>query len=204
VRLKKEAKQTADVADAARRDADVRCEMLRMELAELRGQLAARDAELVERRADCRAMKERAETLTASATELRSQIDATQAALATARTAHAAELADVHARYEGLSRQLLRETEHQRQAHSSAHQRLTQQLDDARVRLAALEGLREQLFTELAAERDVHQRAEAEASALATVVAEQHHALQALAGPSAASPAPPTGRPRAARRRSAR
>jgi chromosome segregation ATPase len=204
VRLKNEARQVAERAEAARHDAELRVELLRVELADLREKISERDTDLANSRAEHRAARATVAKLESVAAALRQNAQTTAGALELAKAEHASAVAAIHTRYEGLSRQLLRETEHQRQAHSSAHQRLTQQLDDARVRLAALEGLREQLFTELATERDAHQRAAAEAAALATVVTEQHHALQALANPSAASPVPPTGRPRAARRRSAR
>jgi hypothetical protein len=59
-------------------------------------------------------------------------------------------------------------------------ERLNAQFTDAQMRITALEGLRERLLDELASERDTRRQAAAEASALATVVTEQQHALDAL------------------------
>jgi hypothetical protein len=180
VRLRNEATQAAQASDAARRDADLRTEMLRVELAELRAQLCARDSELANLRADCRSLAERAETLRTSAAGLQAEVDTVSSTLAQTRQAHADEFAAVHARYEGLSRQLLQETEHQRHALQVERERLSGQITQAQERAAALEGLRDRLLTELASERDAHQRAAAEAAALATVAAEHRALLQAV------------------------
>jgi chromosome segregation ATPase len=190
-RLRDEAARAAEASDASRRDADLRTEMLRVELAELRAQLTTRDSELA---------TERAETLRASAAGLQAERDTIAATLAGARQAHADEFAAVHTRYEGLSRQLLQETEHQRHALQVERERLAGQITQAQERATALEGLRDRLLTELAGERDAHQRAAGEAAALTTVIAEQRALLQAVhaaqtvqAGtrrPSTAAPAP--------------
>jgi uncharacterized protein YhaN len=179
-RLREEATQAAEASNASRRDADLRTEMLRVELAELRAQLSARDNELANLRADCRSLSERAETLRASARDLQANLDAVVSTLAQTRQTHADEFATVHARYEGLSRQLLQETEHQRHALQVERERLSGQITQAQERTAALEGLRERLLTELASERDAHQRAAGEAAALTTVIAEQRALLQAV------------------------
>jgi hypothetical protein len=206
-RLREEATQAAQASDAARRDADLRTEMLRVELADLRAQLGARDSELADRRADCRSLSERAETLRASAASLQAELDTATSTLAHTRQAHAAEFAAVHTRYEGLSRQLLQETEHQREAWRSERERLAGEIVRAQECIAALEGLRERLLTDLAGEREGRQRAAAEAAALITLVAEQRALLQAIqAGPvgtrrpprSAAMPAVTPGRHRRA------
>jgi chromosome segregation ATPase len=96
VRLKTEATQATEAADASRRDADVRTEMLRVELAELRAQLSARDTELADLRADCRSLKERAATFQTTAAELKAQLESTHSTLAHAKQAHTAEFAAVH------------------------------------------------------------------------------------------------------------
>ncbi|MGF6755639.1 DNA-binding protein [Paraburkholderia sp. GAS42] len=179
-RLRDEATKAAEASDASRRDADLRTEMLRVELAELRAQLSARDGDLANLRADCRSLTERAETLRASAAGLQAELDTVTSTLAQTRQMHADEFAAVHARYEGLSRQLLQETEHQRHALQAERERLSGQIAQAQERVAALEGLRDRLLTELAGERDAHQRAAAEAAALTTVVAEQRALLQTM------------------------
>ncbi|SIT41805.1 conserved hypothetical protein [Paraburkholderia piptadeniae] len=204
VRLRQHAQQVATDADTARHDADVRCEMLRVELGELRERLMARDAELTELRASSRHAAERAEILTAASAALQAQLEAARTALDGARHAHAAELTDVHARYDGLSKRLLQETEHQRHALAAERERLTAALNDAQTRIAALEGLRERLLEELASGRDAHRQAAAEASALATVVAEQRHALQALQTAHTTELMQPAAQPRPARRQPAR
>nr|CAA04558.1 hypothetical protein [Cupriavidus metallidurans CH34] len=48
VRLRREAQQTAEAAQAARAEAELRVELLREELSEVRAQLAARDTALAE------------------------------------------------------------------------------------------------------------------------------------------------------------
>jgi predicted nuclease with TOPRIM domain len=187
-RLREDARQAAEASNAAQRDAGLRTEMLRVELADLRMQLTARDSELANLRADCRSLTERAETLRASAAGLQTERDTITATLTQIRQAHAAEFAAVHARYEGLSRQLLQETEHQRHALQVERARLAGQITQAQERVTALEGLRDRLLTELASERDAHQRAAGEAAALTTVVAEQHALLQAVNAAQTAQP----------------
>jgi len=131
VKLKADATDAAEASNAARRDADLRTEMLRIELAELRAQLSARDTELADRRADCRSLSERPETLRASATDLQAELNTVTSTLAQTRQMHADEFAAVHVRYEGLSRQLLQETEHQREAWRSERDRLSRGLPRA-------------------------------------------------------------------------
>jgi len=184
--LRKEATQAAQASDAARRDADLRTEMLRVELADLRAQLGARDSDLANLRADGRSLTERAETLKASAAGLQAELDAVTSTLAHTRQAHADEFAAVHTRYEGLSRQLLQETEHQREAWRSERERLAGEIVRAQERVAALEGLRERLLTDLVTEREGRQCAAAEAAALTTLVAEQRALLQAIQAGAAA------------------
>jgi len=199
VRLQQHARQAAAEADTARHDADVRSEMLRLELGELRERLAARDAELTELRASGRHAAERAQTLTAEAAALQTQRDTARATLEALRHTHTKELADVRTRYDGLSKRLLQETEHQRHALAAERERLTTQLADAQTRITALEGLRERLLEDVATGRDAHRQAAAEAAALATVVAGQRHALealQALRPGQSARPAAPAHPPR--------
>lgn len=180
VRLQQHARQAAAEADTARHDADVRSEMLRLELGELRERLTARDAELTELRASSRHATERAQTLTLDAAALQARLDTARDTLEALRHTHTTELADMRTRYDGLSKRLLQETEHQRHALAAERERLTTQLVDAQSRITALEGLRERLLDELASGRDAHRQAATEAAALATVVADQRHALQAL------------------------
>ncbi|MGT2473687.1 DNA-binding protein [Paraburkholderia terrae] len=180
VRLKTEARDAMDSAQAARHDAALRVELLRVELADLRTQLSARETELATARAECRAalgtLAEREQTAAA----LRQSAEQATRALDEARTAQAAALATVHARYESLSKRLLQETEHQRHALATERERLTTQLADAQTRIAALEGLRERLLDEVTSGRDAHRQAAAEAAALSAVITEQRRTLAAL------------------------
>ncbi|MEX3932171.1 DNA-binding protein [Paraburkholderia phymatum] len=204
VRLKAEARDAMAAAQGARHDADLRVELLRVELADLRTQLSARDTELATARTECRvAMTTLAEREQTAAALRQSAAEAIQA-LDEARAGHAAALAAVHARYEGLSKRLLQETEHQRHALAAERERLTAALTDAQTRIAALEGLRERLLEELASGRDAHRQAATEAAALATVVAEQRHALQALQTARTTELMQPAAQPRPARRQPAR
>lgn len=178
VALKDEATQAKEAAETARHDADLRVELLRVELAALRDQISQRDTELATARADWRAASEQMKATETASMELRTALASANAAIERARTDHAAAVAAVHARYEGLSRQLLLETEHQRHALQAERERLTAQIAQAQERAAALEGLRDRLLADLAAERDAHQRAAAEAAALTTLVADQRALLR--------------------------
>ena len=178
MRLRADAIQQAEASAAAHRDADLRTEMLRVELAELRSQFGTRDTELATLRADCRSLTERSDAHRTAAADLQRQLDAAASSLVQEKETHAKEFAAIHTRYEGLSRQLLQETEHQRHALQTERERLTEQITRAQERAAALEGLRDRLLADLATERDAHQRAAAEAAALTTLVAEQRALLR--------------------------
>ncbi|MFM0528919.1 DNA-binding protein [Paraburkholderia strydomiana] len=180
VRLRQHAQQVTADAETARHDADVRSEMLRIELGELRERLAARDAELTELRASSRHAAEGAQRMADETAALQAQLDTARTTLESLRHTHVTELADARSRYDGLSKRLLQETEHQRHALAAERERLAKQFADAQTRITALEGLRERLLEEVASGRDAHREAAAEAAALATVVAEQRHAMQAL------------------------
>ncbi|MGF6552258.1 DNA-binding protein [Paraburkholderia youngii] len=189
VRLRQDAEQARETADAARHEAELRTELLRTELADLHTQLAARSEELLGLRLESRALQERTRLLESATAELQSQLaSAEEAAAQTART-HAGELAAERARYDGLSKQLLRETAHQRETFQTERQRLEAELAHAAERLAAFESLRDRLLTELGDERNGRQHAAAEAAALATVVEQQRQTL-ALVGNATAKGAP--------------
>ncbi|MEM5341471.1 DNA-binding protein [Paraburkholderia azotifigens] len=206
VRLKAEARDAMEAAQGARHDADLRVELLRVELADLRAHLSARDAELATARSECRAATATLAEREQAAAALRQSAEQAIRALEDARADHAAALAAVHARYEGLSKRLLQETEHQRHALAAERERLATQCADAQTRITALEGLRERLLEDVVSGRDAHRQAAAEAAALATVVAEQRHALQALQALQAlpAAPATPSAQKRPARHPPAR
>ncbi|MDB5837679.1 MAG: Plasmid replication region DNA-binding N-term [Caballeronia sp.] len=123
--------------------------------------------------------------------DLRVALASANAQLNTATAEHVAAIAAIHARYEGLSRQLLQETEHQREAWRSERERLSGQITQVQERTAALEGLRERLLTDLASEREGRQHAAAEAAALTTLVAEQRALVQAIQAGQAGTRRPP-------------
>ncbi|MFP4889694.1 DNA-binding protein, partial [Paraburkholderia sp. EG304] len=181
VRLRHDAEQARETADAARHEAELRTELLRTELADLHAQLAARNEELLGLRLESRALQERTRLLESATTELKSQLATAGESAAQAAGTHAGELAAERARYDGLSKQLLRETAHQRQTFQTERVRLEAELARAAERLAAFESLRDRLLAELAEERNSRQHAAAEAAALGTVVEQQRQTL-ALVG----------------------
>jgi len=186
VNLKADATKASEAAEVARRDADLRVELLRVELAELREQLSTRDTALATVRAECRAASGKMTAAETAALDLRAALTSANTQLSTANAEHAAAIAAIHARYEGLSRQLLQETEHQREAWRSERERLAGEIVRVQERTAALEGLRERLLTDLVTEREGRQCAAAEAAALTTLVAEQRALLQAIQAGAAA------------------
>ncbi|NVI04478.1 DNA-binding protein [Paraburkholderia youngii] len=193
VRLRHDAEQARETADAARHEAELRTELLRTELADLHTQLAARDEELLGLRLESRVLQERTRLLESASAELQSQLATAGESAAQAAGAHAGELAAERARYDGLSRQLLRETAHQRQTFQTERVRLEGELARAAERLAAFESLRDRLLAELAEERNGRQHAAAEAAALATVVEQQRQTL-ALVGTATATKQDAAGR----------
>jgi chromosome segregation ATPase len=180
VRLKADAQQAIGAADAARTDAELRVELLRQEVTEQRAVLSSRDTELADLRAENALLRGRCAALDAAALERQTQLDAATAERAAAGRSHAESLADVQHRYEALSKQLLQETAHQREALKKEHVQFASQLKFAERRIAALEGERERLDGELAGERAARQQAVGEALALKAVNAMQHAQLSEL------------------------
>jgi hypothetical protein len=197
VRLRRETEAMVETATEAQRNAALKVELLRIELADVRTQLSSRDAELAVARASFETATKRATALEAAAGQLQVKLTAVETAAADSAGQHARELAAERVRYDGLAKQLLLETAHQRETFQTDRQRLEADLVRAGERLAALESLRERLLAELGEERNARQQAAAEATALATVVEQQRQTL-ALVG------AATTRRPPAGARRSAR
>jgi hypothetical protein len=181
VRLRHETEATAQAAIDALHNEELRVELLRAELGDVRAQLRARDAELALARAECQAGATRAAAQDDTVKRLETQLESVATAAAGAARQHAAELTAERARYEGLSRQLLRETAHQRGTFHTDRQRLAGDITRAAERVGALEALRERLLTELAEQRNAQQQAAAQAAALTTVVEQQRQTL-ALVG----------------------
>ncbi|WP_233884548.1 DNA-binding protein [Paraburkholderia flagellata] len=195
VHLRQQADAVKATADAARHEAELRTELLRTELADLRAQLAARDDDLLGLRLEGRALQERAQALESSCAELQARLTAAVSATADATQRHERELAAERVRYEGLSKQLLIETAHQRETFQTERQRLETERVHAGERLTALESLRERLLTDLAEERNARQHAAAEAAALATLVEQQRQTLARLGTATAKQPSAGARRP---------
>ncbi|MCP3024032.1 DNA-binding protein [Cupriavidus basilensis] len=205
VSLKREAQQAVEAAQAARTEADLRVELLRQELNEVRGRLAARDTELADARAAYAALQPRAEQLAARVGELEATLAAAQAREAAGERAHAEAIATVQARYEALSKQLLHETAHQRDAVQAERTQLASRLKFAERRIAALEQERERTEAALVSERAARQSAAGEASALKAVTASQRAQLDELLRATIAASTPAKVRaPKAAAKRPAK
>ncbi|KVM61520.1 transcriptional regulator [Burkholderia ubonensis] len=177
VRLKREAQEAVAAADTARTDAELRVELLRQEITELRSALTARDAELADLRAQHTLLQERCTALNGAAQERQTALDAAVAKHTELERAQSEALAAAQHRYEALSKQLLQETAHQREALKKDHAQSASQLKFAERRIAALEAERERLDSELAREREARQQAIGEALALKAVNAQQHAQL---------------------------
>jgi predicted nuclease with TOPRIM domain len=180
VRLKAGAQQAIVSADTARTDAELRVELLRQEVTELRAALTARDAEVADLRAHHGMLQERCAALDAAAHARQAQLDAATAGHAAMERSHAQALTDAQHRYEALSKQLLQETAHQREALKKEHASFASQLKFAERRITTLDGERERLEGELAGEREIRQQAVGEALALKAVNAAQHAQLDEL------------------------
>lgn len=180
VRLKAEAQQAIAAADAARTDAELRVELLRQELSELRASVSARDTELSDLRAQNAMLRGRSAALDATAQERQAQLDAATAERSEVDRANREAIADVQHRYEALSKQLLQETAHRREALKKEHAHSASQLKFAERRVAALDGERERLEGELASEREARQQAVGEALALKAINASQYAQLDEL------------------------
>ncbi|CAG9184760.1 Chromosome partition protein Smc [Cupriavidus laharis] len=195
VRLRREAQAAAEAAQAARAEAELRVELLRQELTETRQALAARDTALAEARAALDATTARADQLASRAGKLESELAAAQDHIAAGERAHSEAVATIQARYEALSKQLLQETAHQRDAVQAERAQLAAQLKFAERRIAALEQERARLDADLASERAARQSAVGEASALKAVTASQRAQLDELLRVTlAAAPRPTTAR----------
>ncbi len=180
VRLKAGAQDAIAAADAARTDAELRVELLRQEVTELRTALTGRDAELADLRAQHALIRERCGALEESLQDRQARLDAAAAERAALGREHTEGLAQAQQRYEALSKQLLQETAHQREVLKKEHGQFISQLKFAERRIAALEGERERLESELASERATRQQAVGEALALKAVNSSQYAQLDEL------------------------
>jgi len=118
VKLKAEARQSVEAAQAALAESNLRVDMLREELAAANAQLAS--------------MRE-------SKDAVQAEWQAARAHVAALEQSHAEGLAAVQQRYEGSSKQLLQETAQQRQALQQEQSRLASHLKFTERRIATLE-----------------------------------------------------------------
>lgn len=180
VRLKQQAAQTVEQAQAAQAEMMLRVDVLKQEVTELRMLLATRDTELVQARADHAALLSRLELLQESHQATLDTVSPLRAELATMEAAKTEAIASAQQRYEGLSRQLLLETAQQRQTAQQEAQRFSQQLQFAERRAQVLEAGLAQAQADAAAERTGKQTAIGEAAALKAVNASQRAQLDEL------------------------
>jgi len=204
LKLKVQAQQTIDDAETSVRDAQLRNDMLREELAGLRAQLASRDAELAQARAELTGTHAQLVALQGTHDGVMSELEASRQRSETARRAQAQELAAAQERYEGLSKQLLQETAHQRQSIKQDQERLSSQLKFAERRIGALEDALSQAQTEAASERAKHQASASEATTLKAINSSQRMQLDELIRATLAKvPAPKQRAPAAASKKPA-
>lgn len=180
VHLKREAQDAIAAAEAARTDAELRVELLRQEVTELRTMVAARDAELADLRVQHGVLATHCTELETTAQARQAQLETATAERAALERAHADGLTQAQERYESLSRQLLQETAHQRVALKKDQAQLTSQLKFTERRVAALEVEHERLEGELTKERETRRQAVAESLAYQAVNASQHAQLEEL------------------------
>ncbi len=180
IMLKTEAAQSVEAAQAALAESNLRVEVLREELAAVRGLLATRDADLAQARTDLSTAKAQLESIQESQKAVLVELQVAREHAAALEHSHAENLAATQQRYEGLSKQLLQETAQQRQAMQQEQGRLASQLKFAERRIATLEEAVAHAEAEAAAERDKRQAAIGEATALKAVNASQRAQLDEL------------------------
>lgn len=175
--LRSQAHAVADGAREALTESQLRADVLKQELAELRATVAERDTRLAQSSTDQAASLARAVALDAELEAARSQLTQLGSELDAVRTAQAQAIAAAQERYEGLSRRLLEEAGQQRQAAQGELGRLASQLKFADKRQATLEGRLQQLEGELIDARGQHQQASGEVAALRYVNASMRSQL---------------------------
>lgn len=166
VSLRQEAQAVADGAREQLAEAQLRVEMLKQELGELRATVTDRDARLAQATADQAVLADRAASLQQQLDAVIAREAGQRAENEALRAAHAGALAATQERYEGLSRRLLEETAQQRQAAQAETARLVSQLKFADKRHEALEARLQHAQGELAAALGQQQTAAGEVAAL--------------------------------------
>ena len=192
-RLRSQAQAVADGAREALTEGQLRGEVLKQELTELRASVTERDSRLAQASTDQVALSARATALQAELDAARTQQAQLGGDLDAARATQAQAIAAMQERYEGLSRRLLEETGQQRQAAQAEIGRLASQLKFADKRQSTLEGRLQQLESDLIDVRGQHQKATGEVAALryvnTSLRAQLDEFVRAL-GPAPAAPNP--------------
>jgi hypothetical protein len=166
MRLKAEARSVADSARDALTEAQLRGEMLKQELAELRAAAADRDTRLAQALTDAAALSEQVDAVRGELQAARDREAQWLAERAELGRANVDAIAAAQERYEGLSKQLLQETALQRQAAQAEAGRLANQQKFADKREAALQARLAQLEADLLEARSQREQAAGEVSAL--------------------------------------
>lgn len=163
--LRSAAERIAAGAQEEVREANLRTEMLKAELAELRAALIERDARLAQAAADQRLGADQMQALQTQVEQLQAREAELVAETLNLQQTRAQAIAAAQERYEGLSRHLLEETAQQRRAATAEVERFASQLKFAEKRNAALEARLAEAETELARIRAEKEQASGEAAA---------------------------------------
>jgi hypothetical protein len=166
VRLRREAQSVADGARDALAEAQLRGEVLKQELAELRAAVGERDSRLAQALTDGAALSVQVTALRGDLQAAREREAQWLAERAEMQRAQAEAIAAAQARYEGLSKQLLQETAQQRQAAQAELARMASQQKFADKRESALQARLAQLEADLVEARAQREQVAGEASAL--------------------------------------
>lgn len=164
--LKSQAQGVADGARNALAEAQLRGEVLMQELVELRVAIADRDTRLAQALATQAALEAQSEVQNAELLASHGRESQLRAELATQEQSMTAAVATARDRYDGLSKQLLQETEQQRQAAQVEIGRMAGQLKFAEKREATQLSRIAHVETELQEVRAQRDQALGEVSAL--------------------------------------
>ncbi len=199
VRLKTEAQSVADGAREALAEAQLRAEVLKQELAELRAAISDRDSRLAQALTDGAALTEQLAAVRRELQLAREREAQWQAERAGIQRAQVDAIAAAQERYEGLSKQLMQETAQQRQAAQAEVARMASQQKFADKREAGQQARLEQLEADLVEARAQREQAAGEVSALryvnTSMRAQIDEIMRAVPAPKA-SPVPGLARSR--------
>ncbi|MFM0501545.1 DNA-binding protein [Paraburkholderia caffeinilytica] len=148
-RIRKEAEHAVAGAEERRDEANAVVALLRTELADLRGDLAVRDETIGRLRAELAETTRQLASNDTAREQLSGRLATIQHERDTDRHTFEEKLAAVRTRYDGLHRQLLEQTDAQRQAWVDAKRAFELQLRAAEERLTEVRAERQRLLDEL-------------------------------------------------------